>query len=310
MLPDNISGTSDSGGTGIIRKILYYFSEEIEGRVTKKLSQEFNGTKNHVLGALARPDDFLMKPLIQGHSGTAPEMSRNAVSSNQGRNEDDSQSDPHPEAGIFLSQTTHNSGPEDGRDISAAESWFRADSLWKSAVQRWILQFWTSRIQRKSELISADVFQVFWNSVEKRQISETALLGAVGLSLGLQQGLVGDRKFGSMKLRSWDSRKFQYFRKTVDLENECRDECFTKFHDEYQDDFSNLFAFLRLFSTPFLSSSINFEIRLNWDTQSILISLGNKYHNYCYSKIQITSKYCVAKRFSRSLFHCLQEYLL
>ena len=36
---------------------------------------------------------------------------------NQGTNEDDSQSDPHPEAGIFRSQTTQNSGPEVGHDM-------------------------------------------------------------------------------------------------------------------------------------------------------------------------------------------------
>ena len=35
-------------------------SEEIEGRVTKKLSQEFMRTENRILGALARLDDFLM----------------------------------------------------------------------------------------------------------------------------------------------------------------------------------------------------------------------------------------------------------
>ena len=51
-------------------------SEEIEGRVTKKLSKEFNRTENHLLGALARLDDFLMNPLIQGHSGTASEPSQ------------------------------------------------------------------------------------------------------------------------------------------------------------------------------------------------------------------------------------------
>ena len=51
-------------------------SEEIEGRVTKKLSQVFNRTENRILGALARLNDFLMKPLIQGHSGTAPEQLR------------------------------------------------------------------------------------------------------------------------------------------------------------------------------------------------------------------------------------------
>ena len=39
-------------------------SEEIEGRVTKKLSQEFSRTENRILGVLARLDDFLMSPLI------------------------------------------------------------------------------------------------------------------------------------------------------------------------------------------------------------------------------------------------------
>ena len=91
-------------------------SGEIEGRVTKKLSQEFNRTENRILGALARLDDFLMNPLIQGHSGTAPETSRNVFSINQGTNEDDSQSNPHPEAGLFNNQMTQNSGPEDGHD--------------------------------------------------------------------------------------------------------------------------------------------------------------------------------------------------
>ena len=91
-------------------------SEENMGRVTKKLSQEFSRTENRILGALARLDDFLMNPLIQGHSGTAPETSRKAFGTNQGTNEDHSQSDPHPEAGIFRSQTTQSSGPEYGHD--------------------------------------------------------------------------------------------------------------------------------------------------------------------------------------------------
>ena len=42
--------------------------EEIEGRVTKKLSHVFSRTENRILGALAQLDDFLMNPLIQGHS--------------------------------------------------------------------------------------------------------------------------------------------------------------------------------------------------------------------------------------------------
>ena len=92
-------------------------SEEIEGRVKKNLSQEFNRTENRILGALAQLDDFLMNPLIQGYSGTAPETSRNAFGTNQRTNEEDSQSDPHPEAGNFRSQITQNSGPDIGHDM-------------------------------------------------------------------------------------------------------------------------------------------------------------------------------------------------
>ena len=91
-------------------------SEEIEGKVTKKLSQEFRRTKSRILGALARPDYFLMNPLIQGHSGAAPETSWNAFDTNHGTNENDSQSDLHPEASVFRNLTTQDSGPEDGHD--------------------------------------------------------------------------------------------------------------------------------------------------------------------------------------------------
>ena len=90
-------------------------SEEIEGRVTKWLSKEFSRTENRILGALARLDDFLMNPLLPGHSGTIPESSRNALNKSQGTNEDDSQNDPCPEAGLH-GQMTRNFGPEDGHD--------------------------------------------------------------------------------------------------------------------------------------------------------------------------------------------------
>ena len=92
-------------------------SGEIEGRITKTLSKEFSRTENRILGALARLDDFLMNPLLPGHSGTTPGPSRNALNTSQGTNEDDSQNDPRPEAGLFHGQMTQNSGPEDGHDI-------------------------------------------------------------------------------------------------------------------------------------------------------------------------------------------------
>ena len=92
-------------------------SKEIEGRVTKRLSKEFSRTENRILGALARLDDFLMNPLLPGGSGTTPEPTRNASGIIQGTNEDDSQNDPHPEAGLFHGQREQNSGTERGYDM-------------------------------------------------------------------------------------------------------------------------------------------------------------------------------------------------
>ena len=56
-----------------------------------------------------------MNPLIQGKSGTTPVMSRNAFRTNQVTNEDDPQSDPRPEAGIFGNQMMRKSGQKDRR---------------------------------------------------------------------------------------------------------------------------------------------------------------------------------------------------
>ena len=95
-------------------------SQEIEGRVTKKLSQEYSRTESRILGALPKLDEFLLNQQIQTHSETVPGTFRNTNVENQGMNEDDSQSDPHPEAGIFRGQNTQNFGPKDCRDTNTA----------------------------------------------------------------------------------------------------------------------------------------------------------------------------------------------
>ena len=66
---------------------------------------------------LSKLDEFLLNPQIRTHSGTVPGTFRNTNVENHGTIENDSQSDPHPEAGIFRSQTTQNSGPEVGHDM-------------------------------------------------------------------------------------------------------------------------------------------------------------------------------------------------
>ena len=40
-------------------------SEEIEGRVTKRLSQEFSRTESRILGALSKLDEFLLNPQVR-----------------------------------------------------------------------------------------------------------------------------------------------------------------------------------------------------------------------------------------------------
>ena len=90
--------------------------EEIKARVSKKLSQEFSNTESRILGALSKLDEFLLNQQIRTHSETVPGTFRNTNVEDQGTNEDDSQSDPHPEAGIFRGPTTQNFGPKDCRD--------------------------------------------------------------------------------------------------------------------------------------------------------------------------------------------------
>ena len=98
-------------------------SEEIEGRVTKKLAQEFSRTESHILDALSKLDELLLNQQITTHPGAVPETFRNTNVDNQATIEDDSQSDPHPEAGLFRSQTTQNSGPEVGPYTYTSTIW-------------------------------------------------------------------------------------------------------------------------------------------------------------------------------------------
>ena len=100
---------SQSRNTSVPRNNEEYItqvSEEIEGRVSKKLSQEFSRTESRILSALTELDEFLWNQQIHTHFETVPGTFRNTNVKNQGTNEDDTHSDPHTEAGIFRGQTT------------------------------------------------------------------------------------------------------------------------------------------------------------------------------------------------------------
>ena len=87
-------------------------SEEFEGRVTKKQSQEFTRTKSRILFALESLFEFLLNQQSRAQSGSVPETSGNPNRGNHGTNEDRSQNDPHPDVGVSVSKSSHELNPE------------------------------------------------------------------------------------------------------------------------------------------------------------------------------------------------------
>ena len=93
-------------------------SEEIEGRVTKKLSQEISKTESRILGALSKLDEFLLNPQIWTCSVAVQVTSRNANSENRETHGDRSSDDPYPEMGIFSSSLWPTQTPRDRNQLA------------------------------------------------------------------------------------------------------------------------------------------------------------------------------------------------
>ena len=91
-------------------------SEQIERRIIKRLSLKFSRIERRILGVLSRIDDFLMNPPMHSHSPNDSGTHRNANGTNQGTNDENTYTDPHPEASMSQSQTTRNFGPQNGHD--------------------------------------------------------------------------------------------------------------------------------------------------------------------------------------------------
>ena len=89
--------SQNSSAAGITEEYIAQVAEEIEGRVTKKLSQEFSKTESRILGALSKLDEFLLNPQVRTFSGTVPGTFRNADVETQEPSGGRSQNDPHPE---------------------------------------------------------------------------------------------------------------------------------------------------------------------------------------------------------------------
>ena len=104
----------------INKEYITQVSREVEGRVTKKLFQEFSRTKSRFLGAPSKLDDFLLNPQIRTNSGTVRGNFRNTNLENQETNHDRFQDDLHPEKGPTFCQARHSidSDPNDAPHTS------------------------------------------------------------------------------------------------------------------------------------------------------------------------------------------------
>ena len=91
---------------------IFQVSEEIEGRVTKKLSKEFGRTESRILGALWKLDEFLLNPQVRTCSVAVPGTSRNNNSENRETTGDRSSGDPCPEVGYSSHYSGHLISPE------------------------------------------------------------------------------------------------------------------------------------------------------------------------------------------------------
>ena len=91
---------------------LSHVSEEIEGRVTKKLVKEYNKTESRILGALSELDEFLLNPQVRTCSVAAHGTSRNSNSENRETHGDRSSTDPYPEVGYFPRHSGQLNSPE------------------------------------------------------------------------------------------------------------------------------------------------------------------------------------------------------
>ena len=105
--------------------------EEIKGKVSKKLSQDFSKTESRILVALSRLDEFVLDPQVRTHFETVPGISRNTDVEDQEPTGDRSQNVPHPEVGSSVYQSHHSfdSDPDEGLRTSIRINFSTTDQI-------------------------------------------------------------------------------------------------------------------------------------------------------------------------------------
>ena len=96
----------------LIQDYISQVSEEIEGKVTKKLCKEFSKTVSCILGALSELDEFLLNPQVRTCSVAVQGTSRNVNSEKREAHGDHSPNDPYPEVGYFPHHSGQFNSPE------------------------------------------------------------------------------------------------------------------------------------------------------------------------------------------------------
>ena len=93
---------------------IFQVSEEIEGKVTRELSKEHSRTESRFLGALSKPDEFLLNPQLRTCSVFVPGTSRNNNSENRETTGNRSSNDPCSEVGYSSHYSGRLDSPEAG----------------------------------------------------------------------------------------------------------------------------------------------------------------------------------------------------
>ena len=129
------SQSQDISVSGINEEYNTQDVEKIEGRVTRKRSQEFNKTKSCILWALSKLHEILLNTRIQILSGIVPGTFWNTDSENQEPSGDCFQNDPYPDVEFSACRTSNwfDSNPE---EIS------HNDFLNETHVHRRFFNFW------------------------------------------------------------------------------------------------------------------------------------------------------------------------
>ena len=87
-------------------------SEEIEGRVTEKLSKEFSRNESRILGALSKLDEFLLNPQLRTCCVAFPGTSRNNNSGIRETTGNRSSDGPCPEVTYSSHHSVCLNGPD------------------------------------------------------------------------------------------------------------------------------------------------------------------------------------------------------